>query len=146
MPEAGQKVAQFISLDSPEGKLPMVCERALHSYEQGRTVAVRVASRPEAERLDDLMWTFKDRSFIPHALAAEAEEPVLEAVLIYCEGEEPGEANVLIHAAGGEPDEALTRFPRVLDFAEVYDDELREAGRRRFAACREAGYRMRYVK
>ncbi len=146
MPEADQKVAQFINLDSPEGKPAMVCERALYFYEQGLMVAVRVASRPEAERLDDLMWTFKDSCLIPHALAAEAGEPVLEAVLIYCEGEEPGEADVLIHAAGGEPDEVLTRFPRVLDFAEVYDDELREAGRRRFAACREASYRMRYVK
>ena len=146
MPETGQKVAQFINLSSPEDRLPKVCERALRFYERGLTVAVRVASRGEAEHLDDLMWTFKDRCFIPHALASEAEEPVLEAVLIYCEAEEPGGAEALIHAAGGEPDEAITRFPHVLDFAEVYDDELREAGRRRYSACREAGYRMRYIK
>lgn len=145
MADAEHRIAEFIKIGAPGDKMPAVCQWALRCHEAGKTAAVRVATLKEAEQLDDLLWTFSDRAFIPHAIASQAKEPVLESVLIYCEGEAPGEADLLIHAAGGEPDSALTNFPRVLDFAEVYDEAAREAGRRRFAACREAGYRMRYI-
>ena len=146
MPDAAEKVAEYVKLASPDDKLPAVCDWAQRLYEEGLTVAVRTASDGEARDLDDLLWTFSDRTFIPHAIAAEAEEPVLERVLIYAPGDQVGEADALIHAAGGEPDEALTRFARVVDFAEVHSNDAREAGRRRFAACRGAGYRMRFVE
>lgn len=138
-------VAEFIALQAPQERLLLVCQWTLHCYRKGRTVAVRVAEEREARRLDKLLWTFADMSFLPHAVARSASEPVLEPVLIYCVGEEVGEADVLFEAAGGEPLESFERFPRIYDFAEVYDEELRSISRRRYSAYNDAGYRMRFV-
>ena len=146
MSEQGQRVAEFISLPSPQDRLPLVCRWAKKCCEDGRTVAVHVGDTQQAEQLDEMMWTFEDRAFIPHVRAAAAKAPVIEPVLIHCGDEPLEEADVLIEAAGGAPDERALRFAHVLDFAEVYDEDLRQLSRQRYKACREAGYRMRFVK
>jgi DNA polymerase-3 subunit chi len=140
-----EKVAEFIKLRSARDRTPVVCSVALRCYEAGETVAVRAASRREAEEIDEKMWTFSDSVFLPHVIAERAEEPVLEPVLIYVAGQQIGQADVLIEAGGGEPSADALRFAHVIDFAEIYDEALREAGRKRYAALRAAGYRMRLV-
>ena len=146
MTKQDAKVAEFIQLGSPGDKLRLVCGRAQKCCEDGATVAVRVASQEEAEQLDGMMWTFRDISFIPHVRFGEAQQPVIEPVMIYA-GEEPvGEADVLIEAGGGEPRDHSQQFDHVFDFAEVYDEALKEASRRRYTAYQQAGYRMRYIK
>ena len=67
-------------------------------------------------------------------------------MIIYCADEPPGGADVLIEAAGGEPSDEFRQFNHVFDFAELYDESLRETSRRRYKAYQEAGYRMRYIK
>ena len=146
MADENAKVAEFVRLESPEARLPAICERTRRCCERGLTVAVRLATRGEAGRLDEQMWTFQEAAFIPHVLLGEAEEPVIEPVVIYCEDQPLGEADVLIHAAGGEPGDWFRPFNHVIDFAELYDEALREAGRRRYAAYKDAGYRMRYIQ
>jgi len=146
MSEQGQKVAEFIGLPSPEDRLPLVCLWAKRCCEDGRTVAVHVGDPGEAERLDEMMWTFEDRAFVPHVRAAHADPPVIEPVLIHCGDEPLAEADVLIEAAGGAPNERALRFAHVYDFAEVYDENLRLLSRERYKACQDAGYHMRFIK
>jgi DNA polymerase-3 subunit chi len=146
MAETEEKVAEFIRLESAEDRLRVVCKRVQMCYEDGTSVAVRVASREEAEQLDGMMWTFQDISFIPHVRSGEAEQPVLEPVIIYSVGEPVGGADVLIEAAEGEPGDHFRQFDHVFDFAEVYDEALKEASRRRYKAYQQAGYRMRYIR
>jgi len=146
MAEKRDKIAEFIKLQSPETKMDILCRAALRCYEGGETVAVHVAAEDEARVLDERMWTFNDQSFMPHALAAEATEPVIEPVLIYWGEQEVGEADALIEAAGGEPAQTALRYDHIVDFAEVYDHTLREVSRKRYTALREAGYRMRFIE
>ena len=146
MAETDEKVAEFIRLESAEDRLRLVCRRAQMCYKDGASVAVRVASGEDAEQLDKMMWTFQDISFIPHVRSGEAEQPVLEPVIIYSAGEAVGEADVLIEAAEGEPGDHFRQFAHVFDFAEVYDEALKEASRRRYKAYQQAGYRMRYIR
>jgi DNA polymerase-3 subunit chi len=141
-----ERVAEFIALQTPEEKLHLVCQWSLRCYRQGHTVSVRVAGDRDARRLDKLLWTFADMTFLPHAIAHNATEPVLAPVLIYCEDEEPEEADVLFEAVSGKPLASFERFPHIYDFAEVYDEELRNLSRERFSTYKDAGYRMRYVE
>ena len=146
MTAEARKVAEFVKLETAGEKLRLICSRVLKCYQGGRTVAVHVATRQEAEELDDMLWTFSDTAFIAHVQHSQIEEPVLEPVVICCGSEPIGEADVLVEASGGPAEDGFTRFEHVCDFAELYDDELREASRRRFAAYKDAGYRMRYIK
>ncbi len=68
----------------PRARLATACRIAEKAFDQGLRVAVRTASPSETAELDELMWTFSDRSFVPHAVwpaepAVADETPVLIA-------------------------------------------------------------------
>lgn len=146
MTRGNAKVAEFIRLESPGDRLRFVCRRVQKCCEGGASVAVRLGSQEETERLDDMLWTFQDISFIPHVRFCDSQKPVIEPVVIYCAREPIDEADVLVEAAGGEPGDHFRPFCHLFDFAEVYDESLKEASRRRYKAYQQAGYSMRYIK
>lgn len=141
-----QKVAEFIELKDAAGKVLQVCARATMHFERGQTVAIHTTDPAEAEEIDERLWTFRQNSFVPHVRRDLAAEPVLESVIIFS-GEAAGlEADVLIMASAGPAPEWAKAFTHIYDFAQVYDEALRTAARKRFAAYKEAGYRMRFFK
>ena len=111
------------------------------AYRLGHRIFVNTNSRTEAQKLDELMWTFRDRSFVPHALvdtplAARAAHPVLLAF-----GQEPGaDCDLLINLALEVP-EYFSRFERVAEIVDA-DRERRRAGREKFKFYRDRGYDM----
>jgi len=52
----------------PRARLATACRLAEKAFEQGLKVAVRTSSPGETAEVDDLMWTFADRSFVPHGV------------------------------------------------------------------------------
>jgi len=146
MAEQPETTAEFIELQSPEQIAEIVCAVALQHFERGETVAIRARDDALAEELDAALWTFRQNSFVPHVRLALAQEPVLEPVLIFTG--EPGdlEADVLVMTPEGDAPDWFTVFSQVYDFAPVYDERLKQAARQRYAACKDAGYRMRFRK
>jgi DNA polymerase-3 subunit chi len=62
-----------------EKVLPVLLERSLS---RGWRVVVEVGAPERARLIDELLWTFRDDSFLPHALAGgefDADQPVLIA-------------------------------------------------------------------
>jgi DNA polymerase-3 subunit chi len=62
-----------------EKVLPLLLERSL---ERGWRAVVEVGTPERARLLDELLWTYRDDSFLPHALASgehDADQPVLIA-------------------------------------------------------------------
>jgi len=141
-----QKVAEFLELTSPQDRLPLVCKWAERSHESGKTVAIHTADETQAAELDQILWTFRQNAFVPHTILSRAEQPVIDPVLIVIADEDVPDSDVLIVASGREPGEWPGRFPHIYDFAEIYDEELRAAARKRFKTYSESGYRMRYIK
>jgi DNA polymerase-3 subunit chi len=140
------KSAEFVEVHAPGGKGRLVCAHVQRAYEGGDTVAVYVPDPAEAEDLDEALWTFAQDAFIPHVRLEEATSPLIEPVILF--SGEPGEleADLLVVSTDGELPGWFGRFRRIRDFAVLYDEALRQAGRARFAACRAAGYHMSMVK
>lgn len=110
----------------------VACRLAEKAFEQGLTVFIRAASDDHARGLDEMLWTFRGASFVPHALAGEAEEDI--RVIL---GPEPGErsAGLLINLgvdAPGGPE----RFERIAEIVGPGDAQ-RRAGRERFRYYRD---------
>ena len=141
-----EKVAEFIELRAPDDRLPAACHRASLCYERNETVSLYVPDDAEAAELDVTLWTFRQDSFIPHVRLEQAEEPLLEPVVIFSADPGPVESDVLIVISNGVLPEWFERFRHVYDFAPIYDEAPRQAGRERYAACQAAGYRMRFIK
>ena len=128
--------------DSDDARLKVACRLCDEAMQRSRHVFVNAASQGEAERLDDLLWTLIQGSFIPHkVLRQTAEAPPPEPVLIGVELEPVGDRwNLLINLAPGVPD-FFSRYERV---AEIVDGNAarREQSRERYRFYRDRGYKL----
>ena len=145
MAESDEKVAEFVELASADERLRLASQWVERLYERGRTVAVHAADRGQASEMDKVLWTFKQNSFIPHGIAGEVEEPVIEPVLIAAGDDEMPDSDVLVVVSDEGREAWMDEFDHVYDFAPLYSDELKKDARRRFKAYQEAGFRMRYI-
>jgi DNA polymerase-3 subunit chi len=144
--EQTEKVAEFIELRSRADRLPRVCALTAHHHEQGQTVSIYAPHPAMAEEVDDLLWVFRQNSFIPHVRLEKAGEPPIEPVIIFSNAPEGADSDVLIVADAAELPAWFERFAYIYDFAPAYDEALREAARQRYAALKAAGYRMRFAR
>ncbi|MDW7646480.1 MAG: DNA polymerase III subunit chi [Desulfuromonadales bacterium] len=132
---------EFVQLRKPE-KAKHLCQLAEAFFDQGYRVLITVQDENQGVTLDRFMWTWKKGSFIPHAYDNGAVDCLDEPVVIgQCE-RNPNGARVLIMGKPCSTD-FVRQFEHVIDFAEVYDDQLREASRERFRLFREAGFAPR---
>ncbi|MDC9824053.1 DNA polymerase III subunit chi [Devosia sp. ZB163] len=82
----------FYHLESQplERVLPVLVEKSL---ERGWHVVVETGSEERAEAIDNLLWTYRDDSFLPHALAG-GDADHLQPVLITTRPHNPNSAEV----------------------------------------------------
>ena len=130
-----------------DARLKLVCRIAEKAVARDHQVLINTHSIAESTRLDDLLWTFSQGSFLPHRVIVEGEatantpSDASEPVQIGC-GAEPtdGSWDLLINLAADVP-EFFSRYQRV---AEVVDgsSERRSAGRERFRYYRDRGYKL----
>ncbi len=73
-----------------ERVLPVLVERSL---ERGWKVVVETSSDERAEAIDNMLWTYRDDSFLPHARAGGSEDAV-QPVLITTRPHNPNGAQV----------------------------------------------------
>lgn len=121
----------------PRARAKFACALVEKALELGNRVHLHCSDAAEAEAIDTLLWTFRDRAFVPHARATDAggaaDEPVMVGHL------EPPAAprEVLVNLAPTVPAWFAT-FERVTEVVSE-DPVVRAAGRERFRAYRAHG-------
>lgn len=128
---------EFIRLKKAE-KARHLCELAEEYFQAGKRVLITVMDDNQGVTLDGYMWTWKKGAFIPHTFANGAVECFDEPVVITTSEQNPNGAQVLIMGKPCSP-AFVRQFEAAIDFAELYDDDLAQASRQRFALFREAG-------
>ena len=113
----------------PEAAARLLCRVVDKAYRQGLKVYVHTPTPRRARFFDELLWTFRPGSFVPHEIGnagASADVPV-------CIGSGPvvrGEATVLCNLSA-EPPPSLEGFERIVDVADG-NEPGRSEGRARF--------------
>lgn len=126
---------------APGNRERLACRIAEKAYDLGHRIFMHVRDDHSARALDELLWVFRDGSFVPHGMATEdSEAPILIGY-----GTEPAVAPYLLINLADEVPAFFTRFERV---AEVISDDptVREAGRERFRFYRDRGYSLKTHK
>ncbi len=121
--------------ESPDARLQVAARLAEKAHRQGHALFINTCSESEAAALDELLWTFRSGSFIPHDPISE--NPKGSVVLGW--GQEPeGHDDVLINLALTPP-AFFSRFQRV---AEVVTQEATalEAMRDAWRFYKDRGY------
>ncbi len=124
--------------DSAGGKDLAVCRLANKAFQLGHRVYIHAADAEQAQRLDALLWTFSAGSFIPHALAWDADD----ALPVVLGQDEPPAAfdDVLITLAPEVP-AYFSRFRRVAEVVGGSDTD-KQTARERFRFYRDRGYEL----
>jgi DNA polymerase-3 subunit chi len=119
-------------------RLLTACRLAEKAFDQGLRVTVRTAGPAQAVELDELMWTFSDRSFVPHGVwPAEPEFAAATPVLIGSGALPESHRDVLINLGDDVPSEA-GRYARVCEVV-AGDDDAKRRARIRWRGYRDAG-------
>ena len=120
---------------SPEQRWNFACRLAEKAYLSNLKIAILQDNLRDARALDDLLWTFNERSFVPHELVADDKfDPVTPVYLGLDAGKLPA-ADLLLNLTDRMP-EGFDRFARVAEIMDA-DPERRRLGRERFKAYRE---------
>jgi DNA polymerase-3 subunit chi len=119
--------------------LPRLLERAVAA---GHRILVRAASEAEVERLNSLLWTYGEASFLPHGSAEDgwsAEQPVY----LTADDEVPNGAKLGCQCGGAEFAE-IGQFARVLDLFDGGDEDAVAAARDRWRRYKAGGHALTY--
>jgi len=116
------------------------CRLAEKAYRLDNTVHIHAGDQSDAQRLDDLLWTFRDGSFVPHHLIAKSGADVQSPVSIGCENDLTEPRDLLINLGDDIPPFAET-FPRVAELV-TSDEECKQLSRKRFAEYRDQGHTL----
>lgn len=129
------RVDFYLSAEAGEGaRLRLACRVAEKAYLANQKVVCYSDDGALLPRLDELLWTFGDGSFVPHDTVVKPGDPC-EAPVALTTGPLPeSHADVLINLAGSVPP-FFEKFARVAEFLDARP-EVRSAGRERYKAYR----------
>ena len=121
-------------------RLRFACRLAEKAWQKRHRVRVQLEPG-QLDSFDQMLWTFSDRSFVPHRRAGAPDDAPATAppAVVIAANADPDDADgdVLINLAGGGLP-AIERWTRI---AEVVDADAgrRQGGRERYRAYRERG-------
>ncbi len=130
----------FYPLGEPDRRARLVtaCRLAEKAYDQGLWVAVRTASAAETAEFDELLWTFSDRSFVPHVVWPTEPDVVAATPVVVGSANLPAtHRDVLINLAPDAPAD-FSAYARICEVVGG-DEDARKAGRLRWRTYRDAG-------
>ncbi len=115
-----------------ERALPPLLEKCL---QRGWRALVRGGSQERIEALDDVLWTYRDESFLPHAREGDASR---QPVWLTTGGGNPNGAQVLFLLDGAEPGD-ISGFERTCLMFDGRDQTALDSARLRWKEAKEAG-------
>lgn len=125
--------------DQPEASWLVACRLLEKAYSKGHQVFVLCDHQKDAETLDELLWIFKDESFIPHNLQGEGPEPPPPIQIGY--GQEPrGFHDILLNLSSRIPS-FHHRFKRIMEIVSS-NEAARETSRQHYKEYRAKGYHL----
>ena len=106
------------------------CRLAEKAWKLGNTVFIRTENEQQAQHLDNLMWTYSDGSFLPHAMENNTQQP--ETPIIIGSKTEPASAfDLMINLASDTPDHC-SRYSRIAEIINE-DKTIKTQGRLRYS-------------
>ena len=122
-----------------EDRLQVACRLAGKAFGQKKKLLIFAPAAEVARRIDNMLWTWQNLSFIPHC-AAQDPLAARTPVLITSETSTPPECDVLLNLATECPP-FFERYGRLLEIVGQTDAD-RAQGRDRFKFYKERGYRI----
>jgi len=129
----------LLNSNQPQAVWLVACRLLEKAYRRGHRVFVYCDNQRDAEHLDELLWTYKDDSFIPHNIQGEGPEPAPAVQIGY--GVEPrGFNDILLNMAPSIPS-YFSRFKRIIEIVAA-SEEAKTLSRAHFREYRASQCQM----
>lgn len=126
----------LLESDQNSARLNVACRLLEKAYLRGHKVFVLCNNKEDAELIDELLWTFKEDSFIPHNLQGEGPEPPPPIQIGY-EKEPRGFNDILLNMTAEIPP-FYTKFKRVMELV-INSEAEKEQSRAHYREYRAQG-------
>jgi DNA polymerase-3 subunit chi len=120
---------------TPKQRWIFACRLAEKAYLSDLKVVILQDDPGEAKALDELLWTFNERSFVPHELCLDEKFDARTPVHIGLEGGRLPAVDLLVNLTDRLPAD-LERYARIAEIIDA-DLERRRLGRERFKSYRD---------
>jgi len=127
----------YILKDMPLAKAEhFVCQLAEKAFKKGHKIHIHTADNLQTERMDTLMWTYNELSFLPHAIADSA-EAAETPIHISHNPDKASITDVLINLKSEAP-MFYEQFARVAEIV-TSDSQQQQAARQRYRFYQQRG-------
>ncbi|MFQ5974374.1 MAG: DNA polymerase III subunit chi [Alphaproteobacteria bacterium] len=123
-----------------EDTLPVMLERTINR--DGRRALVMARSDERIDALNDHLWTYSDRSFLPHGSKVDG-FPADQPIWLTTEDDNPNAAEVLFLTDGATSDR-VGEFELVCELFDGNDGEAVAGARERWQAYKAADHTLTY--
>lgn len=118
----------------------LACKLAEKAWQLQHQVFVYTESATHAQQLDNLLWTFRQDSFVPHQIYSDSLQPNIAIYIGYGSQIAP-EMTVLINLTQEVP-EFFFQYQRVAEII-ANDEEAKILGRKRYCFYRDKQWEMK---
>jgi len=118
----------------------LVCKLCHKAYQTSQNVLLLTADQQQSDKLDRMLWTSEDESFIPHD--QQDQEGILTPVLVNHEADPRGERELLINLSNDIP-LYFAQFERVIELVATDNKEL---ARSHYSYYKDRGYELNHHK
>ncbi len=103
----------ILSDPNPRAHFQLACRLVEKAYKNKHRIYIHTENQTHAHMMDELLWTYRDDSFLPHNLYGEGPEPAPPIQIGYQVKPEK-QRDILINLSNNIP-EFFTQFARVLE-------------------------------
>lgn len=133
----------ILSAQQTEQRLEFACRLIEKAYRSRCKILVQLDNLEQAKAFDELLWSFRESSFIPHTLLSQTPDNPTEAdpncpVYIAYDDQLPPHFDVLINLANDIP-KTFARHKRVLEIV-IQQDDILVMTRNHYRFYKERGY------
>ena len=129
----------FYLLSDESGMYKFACIMASKAWSAGNHVYMYAETEDTAKKLDDLLWTFRDISFVPHEIYNETENNEVP-ITIGFGNHFPNHSQVMINLDYKIP-EFAEKFSRIIEIVEN-NEKNKKVARQRYRQYKENDYEI----
>lgn len=126
-----------IAASAPEKRLEVAVRLADKAFQNGHRIFINSRDEPQARQLDEMLWSFRPASFLPHGLHGQEHSDTLSIGW----GQEPVNHHDLLINLQLEIPAFFSRFARVAEVV-TQDEESLQALRTSWKFYKSRGYAL----
>ncbi len=121
-------------------QMQFACQLLAKAQQKNNRVFIHTDSEALAKQMDDLIWTYKPLSFLPHSLEQDPSAPANSPVSISWQGNPGLHHDIMINLSKQIPP-FFSRFARYIGVV-VQDDSILAATRQHYRFLKDRGYQI----